>query len=64
MGAWAGSVVHSVLKGLAVLLTEERWQKTRAMVCEVKKVFESRGVFNAKEFESQTGFLVYVAQTY
>ena len=63
-GAWAGSNVVITPEGLAVTVSEEKWERTQGLVSKwARRVEETKNV-NAKEFESDLGFLIYVSRTF
>jgi hypothetical protein len=63
--SWAGSMIFShQLDGVKVLVTQEKWDKTKrllaALTCELAK-----GVWlNFKSLESARGFMIYVSRNY
>jgi len=66
-GAWAGSVCHTSDGQVTVLLSEDRWVKTKEMIAGLHEVLhrlEDPGKFDFKKLESERGSLVYVMRTY
>jgi hypothetical protein len=64
-GAWAGSVVKTGSTGTHVLTSQEKWDKARTLVQELKTMLKSNGqLMNRKRLEQIWGFLQYVLQTY
>ena len=65
-GAWAGSIVHTNNLEVGLLISNERWMKTKTiiskwfdLVCELETQ-----LLDTKSLVSDRGFLVYVARTY
>jgi hypothetical protein len=64
-GAWAGSVIRTGVDGTFSLTSQEKWDKARAQVEEVKAMLEKDPTaLDRKRLEQIRGFLQYVAQTY
>ena len=65
-GAWAGSIVKTNNKEVGVLVSEERWGKTRKLIRKWldKLLKDPLHPLNTKELTSDRGFLVYVTRTY
>jgi hypothetical protein len=77
-GAWDGTVIYTHMGQVCVKVTQERWDKTRKMVCNICQEYsdlqtelpfevlgeDSAGGLNHKQLERRRGFLVYVAQAY
>jgi len=64
-GASAGSVAHHARpEGVAALVTEKRWDKTRHVVRELIDEVNGTGAVRHKVLESHGGFLIYVARMY
>jgi hypothetical protein len=77
-GAWAGTVIHTHMGQVCVKVTQERWDKTRKMVCDIWQEYSDRrtelpvevlgedsaGGLNHKQLERRRGFLVYVAHAH
>ena len=63
-GAWAGSVIRTV-GGVFTLVSDEKWEKTKRLVNELKGLLDanSKGL-PRKRLEQIRGFLNYVCQTY
>ena len=62
-GAWAGSVVHTS-EGVHVLISLERWEKTKTILASIKVELSESGTLHFKNLESWRGYLIYVARTY
>lgn len=65
-GAWAGSIIHTD-DDVRVLVSEERWAKTKEIVDWLQEITGSAHALKAiprKELEKGCGFLLYVARTY
>jgi hypothetical protein len=64
-GPWAGSVVHSKDE-LIALVSQEKWDKTKAMILELKELLTAwkDGLLPHKRLEQIRGFLIYVSRTY
>jgi hypothetical protein len=64
-GAWAGSVIKTGTEGTFVLTSQEKWDKARVLVVEMRTMLEiSPSRLNQKCLEQIWGFLQYVTQTY
>jgi hypothetical protein len=64
-GPWAGSVVHVCAEGeITVLVTQERWNKTRSIIEWIRKGMDEGEDLEFKTIEKHRGFLVYVSRTY
>jgi hypothetical protein len=64
-GAWTGSFVRTSDDGVFLLISEEKWNKTKAQLAEVLDMIDvESGKLNRKRLEQIRGFLNYVAQTY
>jgi hypothetical protein len=64
-GPWAGSVVHVGAEGeITVLVTQERWNKTRSIIEWIRKGMDEGEDLEFKTLEKHRGFLVYVSRTY
>ena len=62
--AWAGSIIHSDQDLVTVLVSEEKWDKTKRWIGWVlEQVNKSEGI-PYKELLSCRGFLIYVSRTY
>ena len=63
-GAWAGCVIRAV-NGVHVLVSEEKWDKTRAILRELEQLLDrTPEKLPVKTLEKMRGFLNYVTQTY
>ena len=64
-GAWAGSVVWTSDNEVNILVSEDKWTKTKGIVKELEEMVETRPeAMPRKRLEEIRGFLNYVAQTY
>jgi len=64
-GAWAGSVCHTSEGKVTVLLSQDRWEKTREIIAGIARTLkDNNGIFDFKKLESERGSLVYVMRTY
>ena len=62
--AWAGSIVHSDDAAVTVLVSEEKWEKTKKWIKWVlDQVKNTEGILY-QELLSCRGFLIYVSRTY
>jgi hypothetical protein len=65
-GAWAGSIVWTNKSEVGVLVSEERWLKTRRIVRKwldiVRK--DENADLNTKDLLSDRGFIIYISRTY
>ena len=65
-GAWAGSIVKPDPESVNVLVSQDKWNKTKAYVREIhQELKESKdGKLCHKPLERKRGFLIYVTRTY
>ena len=63
-GAWAGSSVVITPEGVAVTVTQEKWDKAKNMVTKWKNRVDQNEKCNRKELESDVGYLIYVTRTF
>lgn len=65
-GAWAGSVVTTDAESVNVLVSQEKWDKTRNYVRDILDELKSSksGLMIHKPLEKKRGFLIYVTRTY
>ena len=62
--AWAGTIIHSDNNAVTVLVSEEKWGKTKDWINWVlERVNDKAGILH-KELERCRGFLIYVSRTY
>ena len=63
--AWAGSIVHSDNGEVTVLVSEEKWGKTKRWIVDwvLDNIDKEVGI-NHKELTHCCGFLIYVSRTY
>ena len=65
-GAWAGSIIRTNNQEVGILVSEERWSKTRSIirkwVDEIRK--NPASDLCVKDLLSDRGFLIYVTRTY
>ena len=62
--AWAGSIIHSDQELVTVLVSEEKWDKTKSWILWVLSHVEKEEGIPFKELLSCRGFLIYVSRTY
>ena len=62
--AWAGSIVHTDGQAVTVLVSEEKWEKTKDWIVWVLAQVEKPEGLLYKELLSCRGFLIYVSRTY
>ena len=63
-GAWAGTVIHTDGEEVCVLVSQEKWDKTRRWIAWMKEHTDGKKKFCHKELERCRGFLIYVSRTY
>jgi hypothetical protein len=63
-GAWAGGVMHSSNDEVTILVTEERWAKTRKILRRIELDMDSSSGMKYDLLNSDRGFLVYVTRAY
>ncbi len=64
-GAWAGGVIKTTDDGVFVMTSQEKWDKAKAQIEEVRIMLErDPNKLNRKRLEQIRGFLQYVTQTY
>ena len=68
-GAWAGTIIKSVDGRVEHLVSQERWDKTKAKIKWIKDQLDATPKGKPtkiphKPLESIRGFLVYVSRTY
>jgi hypothetical protein len=64
-GPWAGCICHSSGDQVEVMVSQERWNKTKAILAWMQDCLEqANGVFGYKLLESKRGYLVYISRTY
>ena len=51
-------------EGMHVLISLERWEKTKTILASIKVELSESGTLHLKNSESQRGYLIYVARTY
>ena len=62
--AWAGSIIHSDQDLVTVLVSEEKWDKTKRWISWVLDHVDKQEGIPYKELLSCRGFLIYVSRTY
>ena len=62
--AWAGSIIHSDQDLVTVLVSEEKWDKTKTWITWVLEHLEDQKGLPYQELLSCRGFLIYVSRTY
>jgi hypothetical protein len=64
-GAWTGSIIRTGEDGVFVLVSEDKWDKTKALLEEMLKMIQNDSQrIPRKRLEQIRGFLNYIAQTY
>jgi hypothetical protein len=64
-GAWTGSIVRTGEAGVFLLISGDKWDKTKVMLQEMLDMVQNNpGKMLRKRLEQIRGFLNYVAQTY
>jgi hypothetical protein len=64
-GAWAGAVASTDNEGVYVNVSQEKWDKSKAVIKATKdEMEENDGWLLHKDLESRRGFLLYVTCTY
>ena len=63
-GAWAGSIIHTMDDKVCVLVSQDKWDKTKKWVAWMEQVLNESSEINHKELERCRGFLIYVSRTY
>jgi hypothetical protein len=64
-GAWTGSVLRTDLDGVHALTSDEKWNKTKDQLAEVKEMLAKDATkLSRKRLEQIRGFLLYVTRTY
>ena len=62
--AWAGSIIHSDNQAVTVLVSEEKWDKTKKWISWVLEHVDDKEGIDYKQLLSCRGFLIYVSRTY
>ena len=62
--AWSGSIVHSDGGNVTVLVSEQKWEKTKKWIAWVLEHVEDDLGLRHNELERCRGFLIYVSRTY
>ena len=64
-GAWSGSIVQIKNDGVYLLISQEKWNKTKSMITEMDDMVRtSPAAMDRKRLEQIRGFLIYVTRTY
>jgi hypothetical protein len=63
-GAWAGSNVIITADGVAVTVSQEKWDKMKLMINKWRDQIDKHEACDHKQLESDVGFMIYVASTY
>jgi hypothetical protein len=65
-GAWAGSMIRTDGSEVGILISEERWKKTRSIIWKwLNKILQNSDAdLEVAEMLSDRGFLIYIGQTY
>lgn len=62
-GAWAGSIVHSSRGQVEVMVSQERWDKTKKIIGWIQEQLRDHGSVEFKSLEGHRAFLVYISRT-
>jgi hypothetical protein len=64
-GAWIGSVLRTDDGQVRLLISKDKWEKTKALLAEVRELLVSQPLaLPRKRLEQIRGYLVHIAQTY
>jgi hypothetical protein len=65
-GAWAGSMIRTNGSDVGILISEERWKKTRSIIRKwLNKLLQNANAdLEVSEMLSDRGFLIYIGRTY
>ena len=64
-GAWAGGIIRTENNEVRVLISQEKWDKTKAILQELEEMVKERPLeLDRHRLEQMRGFLNYVVQTY
>lgn len=65
-GAWAGSIVRTNNESVGLMVSEERWAKTKKIIGKWLDLVSKnpKGGLDTKELLSDRGFLIYITRTY
>ncbi len=63
-GAWSGSICLSNTNSVDLVVSQERWDKAKAMIQWIADSMASDPTIEFKLLESYRGFLIYVCRTY
>jgi hypothetical protein len=63
-GAWAGTIIHTENDMVTVLVSQEKWDKTKRWIEWMRTSLENSDELSHKELERCRGFLIYVSRTY
>ena len=63
-GAWAGTIIHTDLDRVTLLVTQKKWDKTKTWLSWLRENTDGKEVINFKDLERCRGFLIYVSRTY
>ena len=64
-GAWSGGIIRTENEEVRVLISQEKWDKTKALLEELRTMLENHAeALERKRLEQIRGFLNYVCQTY
>ena len=63
---WAGSVVYTDSEAVYVLVSDEKWRKTKDILARIwsEMLMSTDGMLSRKQLERDRGFLIYVSRTY
>ena len=63
-GAWAGTIIHTVDDCVSVLVSQDKWDKTKKWLNWMNDIINDNKSFPHNELEKCRGFLIYVSRTY
>ena len=63
-GAWSGTLTRVTSGGVGVLVSQDKWDKTKRLIREVREQLAAGSTLNHKELQWTRGFLIYVSRTY
>jgi hypothetical protein len=63
-GAWAGTIIHTSNGMVTVLVSQDKWDKTKKWINWMSDVLSRGNEISHKELERCRGFLIYVSRTY
>ena len=63
-GAWAGTIIHTVDGAVTVLVSQEKWDKTKLWIHWLKDLVDKGEEISHNTLQKCRGFLIYVSRTY